>query len=113
MMNRISLSKIVQTRDDFIRELHDFIPDIILSEYYLSGFTGSEALALVQKKAPGVPFILVTGKLKEEHWVEVLAEGAAYVLENNLPKLPSIVQRVLRSAKDKRERTEKCKSHVH
>jgi hypothetical protein len=61
-MNRISLSKIVQTRDDFIRELHDFIPDIILSEYYLSGFTGSEALALVQKKSSWCPFYFSYGK---------------------------------------------------
>jgi DNA-binding NtrC family response regulator len=100
------ISKIVQTRDDFIRELHDFAPDVILSAFYLPAFTGSEALAIVQKEAPGVPLILITGKLKEEHWVEVLTEGAAYVLEDKLSKLPSILQRVLRRAKDKRERTE-------
>jgi DNA-binding NtrC family response regulator len=100
------ISKIVQTRDDFIRELHDFAPDVILSAFYLPAFTGSEALAIAQKEAPGVPLILITGKLKEEHWVEVLTEGAAYVLEDKLSKLPSILQKVLRSAKDKRERTE-------
>ena len=107
------ISKTVQTRDDFIRELHDFAPDVILSAYYLPAFTGSEALSIAQEKAPGVPFILITGKLEEEHWVEILAKGAAYVLKNNLPKLPSILQRVLRSTKDKIERTEKCKNHVH
>ena len=104
--------KTVQTRDDFIREVHDFAPDVILSAYYLPGFTGSEALAIAHKEAPGVPFILVTGKLKEEHWVEVLTEGAAYVLEDKLSKLPSILQRVLRPAKHKKESTEKCNNHI-
>ena len=104
------ISKTVKTRDDFVRELHDFAPDVILSAYYLPGFTGSEALAIAQKEAPGVPFILVTGELKEEHWIEILSEGAAYVLENNLSKLPPILLKVFRSAQDKRESTDSSSS---
>jgi CheY-like chemotaxis protein len=107
------ISKTVKTRNDFVREIHDFAPDVILSAYYLPAFTGSEALAIARKEVPHVPFILVTAGLTEEHWAEILAKGAAYVLENNLPKLPSILQRVLRSAKNERERTENCKSHIH
>ena len=107
------ISKTVQARDDFIRELHDFAPDVIVSAFYLPAFTGSEALAIAQKEAPGVPFILVTGKLEEEHWVEVLSKGAAYILEDKLSKLPSILQRIFRPPKEKRERTEKCKNHAH
>jgi len=104
------ISKTVKTRDDFVRELHDFVPDVILSAYYLPGFTGSEALAIAHKKAPGVPFILVTGELNEEHWIEILSKGAAYVLENNLSKLPSILLKVFRSARDKRESTDSSSS---
>ena len=100
------ISKTVKTRDDFVRELHDFVPDVILSAYYLPGFTGSEALAIAHKEALGVPFILVTGELSKEHADEFLKRGASYVLEDTLSKLPSILLRVFYSARDKRGSTD-------
>jgi len=90
------ISKTVKTRDDFVRELHDFTPDVILSDYYLPALAGSEALNIAQEKAPHVPFILVTGELSEEDSVELLKKGAAYVLQDNLSKLPSVLLRALR-----------------
>ena len=49
------LSKRVETREDFIRELHDFAPDLILSDYRLPSFDGSEALTIVTKESPDIP----------------------------------------------------------
>ena len=83
-------------KNDFVRELHDFAPDVILSAYYLPALTGSEALTIAQEEAAHLPFILITGELGEEHSVEILKKGATYVLKDNLPKLPSILLRALR-----------------
>jgi two-component system sensor histidine kinase/response regulator len=97
------LSKRVETRDDFIRELHDFAPDLILSDYYLPAFVGLEALAIVAEDSPDVPFILVTAALGEEHAVEVIKRGAAdYVLKDRLSRLPSAVLRALHEAEKKK-----------
>jgi PAS domain S-box-containing protein len=97
------LSKQVKTREEFIRELHDFTPDIILSDYYLPSFVGLEALAIVKEESPNVPFILVTGALGEEHAVEILKKGAAdYVLKDHLSRLPPVILRALREAQEKK-----------
>jgi CheY-like chemotaxis protein len=59
------VSKWVVTREDFIRELTDFEPDIILSDYELPDFDGISALYLVQLITPDIPFIFVTGMTGE------------------------------------------------
>jgi PAS domain S-box-containing protein len=97
------ISKQVKTREEFIRELHDFTPDLILSDYYLPSFVGLEALAIVKEESPDVPFILVTGALGEEHTVEILKKGAAdYVLKDHLSRLPPVILRSLREAQEKK-----------
>ncbi len=98
-------SKRVETREDFIRELHNFAPDLILSDFRLPSFDGLEALAVVIKESPDVPFILVTGALGEEKAVDVLKSGASdYILKDNLSRLPNAILRAIREAKEKRER---------
>jgi signal transduction histidine kinase/FixJ family two-component response regulator len=99
------ISKRVETKEDFIKELHDFIPDLIISDYRLPSFNGLEALATTLKESPNVPFILATGALGEEKAVEVLKSGANdYILKNNLSKLPHSVLRAIREAEEKKER---------
>jgi len=44
-------AKVVMTKNDFIHELQAFSPDIILSDYDLSGYNGALALAEVKKGA--------------------------------------------------------------
>jgi signal transduction histidine kinase/FixJ family two-component response regulator len=111
---RISFSlRRVQTEEDFIKELHDFKPDIILSDYHLPTFTGSEALSIAAKEAPEVPFILITGALGEERAVEILKSGATdYVLKDRLSRLSHAVVRALQEADEKeaRKRAEKLLS---
>jgi signal transduction histidine kinase/DNA-binding response OmpR family regulator len=98
-------SKRVETREDFVRELHDFVPDLILSDYRLPSFNGLEALEITLKESPDIPFILATGALGEEKAVEILKSGASdYILKDNLSKLPSSILRAVREAQEKRER---------
>src|SRR4030043_1615000 len=92
-------SKIVATREAFLKELDEFFPDLILSDYALPSFDGLAALGIAKEKCPDVPFILVTGKLGEEFAIEKLKEGATdYVLKGNLKRLVPSVKRALEEA---------------
>jgi PAS domain S-box-containing protein len=93
-------SKVVDTREAFLKELDEFFPDLILSDYDLPSFDGLTALRIAKEKCPDVPFILVTGKLGEEFAIEKLKEGATdYVLKGNLKRLVPSVNRALEEAK--------------
>ena len=95
-------SKIVDTREAFLKALEEFFPDLILSDYDLPSFDGLAALRIAKEKCPDVPFILVTGtgKLGEEFAIEKLKEGATdYVLKGNLKRLGPSVKRALEEAK--------------
>lgn len=99
------ISKRVETKEDFVRELQDFAPDLVLSDYRLPNFNGLEALAIATKESPDVPFILVTGALGEERAVGILKSGASdYIVKKNLSRLPHAIQRALREAEEKKER---------
>ena len=98
-------SKVVNTREAFLKELDEFFPDLILSAYGVLSFDGLAALRIAQEKCPEVPFILVTGKLGEEFAIEQLKEGATdYVLKSNLKRLVPSVKRALEEAKLIKER---------
>ncbi|MGB9716445.1 MAG: ATP-binding protein [Thermodesulfovibrionales bacterium] len=103
--NNISfISKRVETKENFIKELRDFSPDLILSDFKLPSFDGLEALKIVKNDFPDIPFILVTGALGEERAVEVLKSGANdYVLKDNLSRLPHAVMTSIREAQDRLE----------
>src|SRR6266700_116922 len=64
--------KQVETKEDFTKELQNETPDLILSDHGLHDFDSFAALALATEKAPGVPFILVTGSLGEAAAVRAL-----------------------------------------
>ncbi len=92
--------KRVETKDDFIRELEEFLPSVILSEYVLSSFDGLSALRIAQERYPYIPFILVSGKHGEEMAVNSLKNGATdYLIKNNLAKLSFVVKRALQEVK--------------
>lgn len=91
--------KVVDTREAFLKELVEFSPDLILSDYDLPSFDGLEALRIAKEKCPDVPFILVTGKVGEEFAIEKLKEGATdYVLKGNLKRLVPVIKRALEEA---------------
>src|SRR5882672_9140508 len=86
----------VETRDEYIRELEQHPPELILSDYSLPGFNGHDALAIAQEKCPETPFIFVTGTMGEEVAIETLKSGATdYVLKTRLSRLMPAVNRAL------------------
>ena len=76
--------------------------DLILSDYQLPGFTGGDALTVAQQKAPGTPFIFVSGVIGEENTVELLKRGATdYVMKGRLARLPVAIDRALREVRQR------------
>ncbi len=95
----------VETEGDFIRELDESPPDLILSDYALPGFDGYAALDIAKRKVPNIPFIFVTGTMGEEVAIETLKSGATdYVLKHRLARLVPSVHRALREAQERTER---------
>jgi signal transduction histidine kinase len=95
----------VDSEDQFLAQMEQLKPDIVLLDYTVPGFDGLKALSLAQQKYPDIPFIFVTGTLGEEVVIEMLKNGATdYVLKTRLSRLGSAVLRAIREAKDRLER---------
>ena len=89
-------SKRVETREAFAKELNDFTPDLILSDYKLPSFDGLSALELAKEQRPEVPFIFVSGAIGEKFAIDILKKGATdYVLKDYLIRLVPAVKRAL------------------
>src|SRR5579859_7121892 len=87
----------VDNETEFLQELDQFRPSVILSDHGLPTFDGFSALSLAQKKAPDVPFIFVTGSLGEEMTIKALKSGATdFILKHRLVTLPPAIHRALR-----------------
>jgi PAS domain S-box-containing protein len=100
-------SKRVETREEFLRELQQQTPDIILSDHALPTFDGFTALAVARDACPGVPFLFVTSSLGERMAIEVFKSGATdCVFKDRLSDLVPAVNRALREAQDRLKRRE-------
>jgi signal transduction histidine kinase len=96
---------LVDNKSDFIRQLEQFGPDLILADFSLPSLDGYTALELAREKCADVPFIFVTGTLGEEVAIETLKKGATdYVLKHRLSRLVPSVHRALREAEGQRGR---------
>ncbi len=95
----------VETREEFIRELEQHPPDVILSDHGLPAFDGFSALTLARERCPDTPFIFVTGSMGEELAIDSLRSGAIdYVLKSRMANLVPAVQRALRLAEERTKR---------
>ena len=91
--------KCVGDRAEFEAALDDGEFDVIVSDFHLPSFSGLEALAIVRKKYPHMPFILVSGTIGEQAAIESLKAGATdYVLKHNPDRLASAVRRAVQEA---------------
>jgi signal transduction histidine kinase len=92
----------VESKDDYIKELEEHRPALILSDYSLPGFNGHDALEIALARCPEIPFIFVTGTMGEEVAIETLKSGATdYVLKTRLSRLMPAVVRALREAEER------------
>lgn len=92
--------RLVKNKDEYIRALDEYDPEIVLSDYNLPSFTGLEALEILQAKKADLPLVIVTGNINEETAVNCMKAGAAdYVLKENLTRLSSAIQNSLEKYK--------------
>jgi len=99
------ISKVVDTREDFDRELKTFQPDVVLSDHNLQEFNSVDAIRIFKKHQLSIPFILVTGSVSEEFAVAIMKEGADdYILKLNLTRLPTAIRHALDKKRLERER---------
>ena len=95
-------SRRVETGAEFEAALEGFAPDLILSDYTLPGFHGTDALRIARELRPDTPFIFVSGTIGEERAIETLKQGAVdYVLKDHRARLVPAIERALREADDR------------
>ena len=79
--------------------------DIIVSDFNMPQFTGTDALKMLRERDPDTPFIFVSGTIGEDVAVEAMRAGAQdYVTKGNLRRLVPAIERELRDAAVRRER---------
>jgi len=79
--------------------------DLVISDYSMPQFSGTDALSFLREKGFDMPFIFVSGTLGEETAVAALKNGAQdYLVKGNLQRLVPAIQRELRESAARRER---------
>jgi diguanylate cyclase (GGDEF)-like protein len=79
--------------------------DIVISDYSMPHFSGTDALKLLRETNPDLPFILASATIGEEKAVEAMRDGANdYVMKGNLKRLVPAIEREMREAEVRRER---------
>jgi two-component system, cell cycle sensor histidine kinase and response regulator CckA len=80
--------------------------DVVLCDYQLPNFGVLPALAVLKRKGLDLPFIVVSGAIGEEIAVELMKAGAHdFIAKGGLSRLIPAIERELREAKARRERT--------
>jgi len=97
----------VQTGEDMTFALMSQPWDIILCDYHLPGFSGTDAIALLMKMNLDIPLIVVSGAIGEETALDCIHRGASdYIMKGNLARLGLSVGRELEK-KEMRARQKK------
>jgi len=97
---------VVQTPQEFSRQIRTAYYDVILADYALGPWTGVDAFNLMWNAGRDIPFILVTGALGDERAIECVKSGITdYILKDNPARLPLAISRAL-------EERELLKAHM-
>ena len=82
----------VDNEIDFLAALKNHY-DLILSDWYIPGFSGLRALELLVERDSNTPFIIVSGNIGEEAAVAALRQGADdYLMKDRLERLGQAVR---------------------
>ncbi len=96
---------LVDNREDFVKELNEWRPDLILADYCLPTFDGLAALRVAKADDPDVPFIFVSGAIPEDIAIEAVREGAHdYVFKDRMSRLASSITAAMEKLQEHRRR---------
>ena len=83
----------MENEADFRKEIIDFNPDLIISDYSMPAFDGMTALKIKIQINNTIPFIILTGSMNEETAVACMKAGADdYVIKENLHRLVPAIE---------------------
>jgi sigma-B regulation protein RsbU (phosphoserine phosphatase) len=89
----------VENAEGLKAALHSNKWDVILADYSLPQFSAPAALAILHESGLDVPFIIVSGSIREDTAVAAMKAGAHdYLMKENLVRLIPAVERELREA---------------
>lgn len=95
----------VSTLENLGAALEERTWDLVLLDHHLPPLHWSDYFTPIQERQPEVPVILVSGKIGEDHAVELLKVGISdFVLKENLARLVPAVERCLREREERRSR---------
>jgi signal transduction histidine kinase len=100
---------VAQTAEEFTTRIRSAHYDLILADYNLPQWRGTETLEILRRENLDIPLIIVTGYLGEEKAVDYIKQGATdCVLKDRLARLPVAVRRALaeKRLRDQRRQTE-------
>ncbi|QEX20469.1 hypothetical protein FRZ61_03860 [Hypericibacter adhaerens] len=99
--------EVVETADGLKAALDRRAWDIILADFSLPKFSGTEALKIVRGRGLDTPFIFVSGSIGEDTAVMAMKAGAQdYLIKGNLRRLGPAIERELRDSELRRARAE-------
>jgi PAS domain S-box-containing protein len=85
--------------NDYQQILDNQTIDLVLSDYHLPDYSGSEALLYIKEYYPQIPFVFISGTMGEDAAIESLLNGATdYVLKNKMERLVPAVHRAYNEA---------------
>lgn len=97
--------KVVETEEDFRKQLEAFRPNIVISDYSMPSFDGMSALHIARELPYDLPFIILTGSMNEETAVSCMKAGANdYVIKEQIKRLPFAVKEVLNKWEMRRQK---------
>ena len=95
----------VNGKDGFLQALSDEAWDLVLADFKLPDYNGLDALKVVRKRFPNLPFILMSGTIGEQAAIESLKAGATdYILKQKRERLPAAVRRAVAEAAERARR---------
>jgi signal transduction histidine kinase len=98
---------LVDTLDDFQRELESRAHDIVVADYHLPGFNGLDAWEIVRGSGISIPFVILSGAIGEAAAVDAMHRGVDdYLLKDNMQRLAHVIERALDVAETRRAKAQ-------
>lgn len=98
-------ARLVDTAEDMTAALTEQGWDLIISDFSLPGFSGTEALEIAHTHTPEIPLIVVSGCIGEEAAVALMKAGAEdCIMKSSLSRLVPAVERCIKEEQNRVQR---------